>query len=84
MQKLCKKYNQKDDCKPKAAILNDMLSEDPTNPTLIWTILSKGSKKEEITSQVFVTEKVRLHWMLSCDLHYEAKSLQLPQDAIEV
>ena len=46
-------------------------------------LITRGSTKE-ITSQMFVTENVRFHWMLICDLHDEAKSLQLLQDVIEV
>ena len=31
---------------------------------VIYDLIKKGSTKEEVMSQVFMTENVRLHWML--------------------
>ena len=47
-----------------------------------YDLIKKGCTKEEVMSQV--TENVRFHWMLICDLHDEAKFFELLQDVIEV
>ena len=47
-----------------------------------YDLVKKGCTKEEVVSQV--TENVRFHWMLICDLHDEAESFELLQDVIEV
>ena len=47
-----------------------------------YDLIKKGCTNEEVMSQV--TENVRFHWMLICDLHDEAKSFELLQDVIEV
>ena len=47
-----------------------------------YDLIKKGCTKEEVMSQV--TENVRFHWMLICDLHDEAKSFELLQDVIGV
>ena len=47
-----------------------------------YDLIMRGSTKEQVTSQVFVTENVRFHRMLICDLHDEAESLQLLQDVM--
>ena len=48
---------------------------------ITYDLIKKGfSTKEEVMSQV--TENLRLHWMLICDLHDEGESFQLLQDII--
>ena len=49
-----------------------------------YDLIKKGSTKEEVISQVFATESVRLHWMLICDLHDKAESFELLRDVIGV
>lgn len=49
-----------------------------------YDLISKGSTKEEVITQVFVNENVRLHWTLICDLHDDSKSMELLQDVIGV
>lgn len=49
-----------------------------------YDLIKNGSTKEEVMSKVFITENVRLQWMLICDLHDEAESFELLQDVIGV
>ena len=51
--------------------------------TVTYDLIKKGfPTKEEVISQV--TENLRFHWMLICDLHDEGESFELLQDVIGV
>ena len=52
--------------------------------TVIYKFLKSGATKEEVTTQAFISENVRLHWMLICDLPNEVESLELLQNVIEI
>ena len=52
--------------------------------TVIYKFLKSGATKEEVTTQAFISENVRLHWMLICDLPNKAECLELLQNVIEI
>jgi len=52
--------------------------------TVVYKFLKNGATKEEVTTQAFISENVRLHWMLICDLSNEAECLELLQNVIEI
>ena len=51
---------------------------------VIYKFIKRGSTKEEVTTQAFINENIRLHWMLIYDLPNEADSLELLQNVIEI